>query len=75
MPTTFDSQQSECQNPNCEEDGTKVYHDNCGNSIKVCPRHHYELVTGNRTITYTARNSADRGKYSVLDHLREVGGR
>jgi len=36
----------DCQNPSCTDDASEHYRDEHGNSVRVCERHYYRLVTG-----------------------------
>ena len=42
--------QNQCDHPNCSNDAIKTYSDGNGNSLDLCNRHYYELVSGQKTL-------------------------
>ena len=55
----------ECQKPTCSETAKQTYRDPNGNTLRLCEKHYYELVTGSPTFTSITR-SKDRDAPDTL---------
>jgi len=42
--------EGDCQNPNCTRDATETYRGGNGNTLRLCERHYYQIVSGGNTV-------------------------
>lgn len=64
---------SKCGKPHCDEQGTKTYRDENGNSITLCDEHYYQAVTG-RGMTVSRVVQSDDDVDETLSSWRRLFG-
>lgn len=66
---------TECKNPNCNGLGENTYRGKHGNSVKVCDKHYYKLVTGksvSNSIT-TSQSVISSHRNDLFDDTTDLG--